>query len=650
MSPTDGAPSNTPAYRAFLSYSHRDKAITRRLHRTLETYRIPAKLVGTQTAVGDTPRRLRPIFRDREELPASGDLGAELSAALRASMFLVVICSPASARSRWVNEEIRQFKLLHGDHRVLAVVVGGEPNASDHPGREDEECFPPALRFRLTADGEVSDIPAEPIAADVRRKGDGYRLAVQKLVAGLTGLKLDELVRRETQRRIAQMTVVATGAVAGMLVTGGLAFYANAARIEADRQRSIADRQRLIAEQESRAARAASDFLVGTFELSNPATENPQTITALTILDRSAERARRELASQPVIQSRLLATLGRAYNNLGLHEQATAAFEAGMPAILKSGPDGAEALLVLATTNVRRGRLDEATKMILARANALLGPDPNSHRLLRASVALTEGRIWTSRSNVPAGVAAFDRALAHYRAVPDAPHMSLATALNNRGLLLSDDGQYAAAKASLSEALALVQAELGPDHLSTGKAWSSLAQNSYNAGDLAAASVQIANALRIQRAVLDDRNPLLADTLSMRGQILHGRGELGESERSLTEAVGIYRRAFGGPHFLIGIAEVYLALIQSERGRTEAALRTLDDAKANYDASYGKVHPNHGDLLVNRAQILARAGRRAEARRDCAAGIAILVETLGKDASFTRSLSGTCRKIEQRGA
>src|ERR1700744_6472164 len=98
------------AYRAFISYSHRDKALTQWLHRELESYRIPAKLAGKITGVGVVPRRLRPIFRDREELPASGDLSAELSAALRQSMFLVVICSPAAARARWVNEEIIQFK------------------------------------------------------------------------------------------------------------------------------------------------------------------------------------------------------------------------------------------------------------------------------------------------------------------------------------------------------------------------------------------------------------------------------------------------------------------------------------------------------------------------------------------------------------
>ena len=61
-------------------------------------------------------------------------------------------------------------------------------------------------------------------------------------------------------------------------------------------------------------------------------------------------------------------------------------------------------------------------------------------------------------------------------------------------------------------------------------------------------------------------------------------------------------------------------LIESERGNTKRALDYLDDAKVNYDASYGKLHANHGDLLVNRAVILAKAGRMIEARDDCREG------------------------------
>ena len=112
-------------YRAFISYSHSDKRIAQWLHRALERYRLPKKLIGRETSLGPVPTRLSPIFRDQDELPASGNLGAELRQALSRSQFLIVICSPASARSKWVNEEILQFKLMHGADKVLALIVEG---------------------------------------------------------------------------------------------------------------------------------------------------------------------------------------------------------------------------------------------------------------------------------------------------------------------------------------------------------------------------------------------------------------------------------------------------------------------------------------------------------------------------------------------
>lgn len=58
-------------YKAFLSYSHRDKRWADWFHRSLEGFRLDDDLVGRQTAAGIVPKRLRPIFRDRDDFPAS---------------------------------------------------------------------------------------------------------------------------------------------------------------------------------------------------------------------------------------------------------------------------------------------------------------------------------------------------------------------------------------------------------------------------------------------------------------------------------------------------------------------------------------------------------------------------------------------------
>ena len=83
-----------------------------------------------------------------------------------------VVCHPylATAKSGWVNEEIRLYRKLGRSHRVFCLIVDGEPNAAVSGGNEDE-CFPSALR---EVDEDMAETAVvEPIAADVRQGGDG---------------------------------------------------------------------------------------------------------------------------------------------------------------------------------------------------------------------------------------------------------------------------------------------------------------------------------------------------------------------------------------------------------------------------------------------------------------------------------------------
>src|SRR4051794_1690187 len=228
-------------YYAFLSYSHKDKELADWLHRELEKFRVPSSIAGKLTANGVVPRRLTPIFRDQQDLSAGNDLGEEIKAALAASQFLVVLCSQSAARSRWTNAEVEFFKRARPEGCLLAAVARGEPFASDFPGREDEECFPPALRYKYDRRGHQTTKRAEPLAADFREAGEGRRLAFLKLVAGMLGVGLDELVRRETTRRQRRLALLAAASLGGMAVTSTLAIFAIQSRNEAREQRREAE-------------------------------------------------------------------------------------------------------------------------------------------------------------------------------------------------------------------------------------------------------------------------------------------------------------------------------------------------------------------------------------------------------------------------
>jgi tetratricopeptide (TPR) repeat protein len=228
-------------YFAFLSYSHKDEELASWLHRELEDFRVPANLVGRLTENGAVPRRLTPIFRDAHELAAADDLGMEIVAAIAASQFLIVLCSPDAARSHWTNAEIEAFKRSRPEGCVLAAIAAGEPFASDIPGREQEECFPPALRQKFDRRGRPTGKRAEPLAADLRADGESRRLGLIKLVAGMLGVGLDDLLQRENTRRQRRLAGLAAASLIGMTVAIALAVTAIQARDSARDQRREAE-------------------------------------------------------------------------------------------------------------------------------------------------------------------------------------------------------------------------------------------------------------------------------------------------------------------------------------------------------------------------------------------------------------------------
>lgn len=171
-------------YWAFLSYSHADEAACARLHRALEGYTLPYSVRKAHAL----PRRLIPVFRDQEELAAASGLTETLRAALDESRWLIVLCSPAAAQSKYVNAEIEHFVARRGARNVLCVLLEGNP----------AESFPPALRA----------LTDEPLAADLREGAD-VDVAVLKLISAMATIGFTELRNREARRRRRNLALLA---------------------------------------------------------------------------------------------------------------------------------------------------------------------------------------------------------------------------------------------------------------------------------------------------------------------------------------------------------------------------------------------------------------------------------------------------------
>jgi hypothetical protein len=175
------------------------------LHHALESYRVPRKLVGTAAGAGEVPSRIKPVFRDRDDLSSAADLGGTVKQALADSENMIVICSPYAAASHWVNEEIRGFASLGREKQIFCIIVDGEPGGIGTVST----CFPAAL-------AEIG--LQEPLAADVRKWADGKHLSKLKLVAGMLGLPLDQLRRRDLQKRQKALAWTSVAAIALTIV------------------------------------------------------------------------------------------------------------------------------------------------------------------------------------------------------------------------------------------------------------------------------------------------------------------------------------------------------------------------------------------------------------------------------------------------
>ncbi|MGB0907082.1 MAG: TIR domain-containing protein [Maricaulaceae bacterium] len=203
-------------YVGFISYAHADNIIAKRLQNHLETFKLPKNLKTLATR-----QSLSPLFRDATELSAHHNLNEKIHEAIKNSQYLIVLCSPAAKASFWVNEEIRLFQKHHGDAAILCVLAEGTPDTA----------FPPALIEK----GQ------EPLAATLEGGRDGFRLGTTQLAAAMFGLGLDQLIRRDAQRRRRQTQVIVSLALFFSSFMGLTAYGAIKARNAAVTNRTEAE-------------------------------------------------------------------------------------------------------------------------------------------------------------------------------------------------------------------------------------------------------------------------------------------------------------------------------------------------------------------------------------------------------------------------
>ena len=201
----------TKQYYAFISYKRDDQKWAEWLQEKLEHYKLPSNLNGRDSL----PKEIRPIFRDKSEL-AAGVLADEIQKALDNSKYLIVICSPHSAKSEWVNKEVQAFIESGRTDKIIPFIIEGVPNS----GNDETECFPKALR----------ELPAEDELLGVNINEMGRDAAAVKVVAQMFGLRFDDLWQRHEREKKRKRILMITAGVVAFLAMAGVAFWMYAQR------------------------------------------------------------------------------------------------------------------------------------------------------------------------------------------------------------------------------------------------------------------------------------------------------------------------------------------------------------------------------------------------------------------------------------
>jgi len=541
----NGDTSSDYRYWAFISYSSKDKQWGRWLHRAIETYGIPAELVERhQTPTGHpAPKRFQPLFRDRDELPASSDLGTEIEKALWASRYLIVVCSPHAAQSQWVNKEVESFQKLGRRDRILAIIVDGEPNAGD-----TRECFPPALR------------QLEPIAADVRPEGDGKTNAKLKLLAGMLGVSFDSLKQRDAHRRIRRLQLAVFASLLVALSLAALATYAFHQRDKAVKAR--------------RQAESVLEFLV--YDMRDEL-QKVGRLELVAKIQKRVEEYHRQLgteASQPVT----------------LHNQEVALENAGNLASDKGDLAGAQA----------------SFRHALAIAEELARQDPSDANWRRDLIVscFRLGEVQSAQGDLAGALASFRQALAIAEALARQDpgiaqwHRDLGDCYAGLGEVQRVQGDLAGALASFRQALAIAE-ELARQDPSNANCQHDLSVNYDNIGDVqreqgdlagALASFRQALAIAEQLARQDPGNAAWQNDLSVSyerlGTSQSAQGDLAGALASFRQALAIAgqlaRQDPSNAHWQRNLSVSYRRLgeVQSAQGDLAGALASFWQASA----------------------------------------------------------------------
>ncbi len=335
-----------------------------------------------------------------------------------------------------------------------------------------------------------------------------------------------------------------------------------------------ARRAEAAARTEAATADRYSAFLVEMFETATPEGSKGREVSAREILERGARRIRTELAAEPLLEARLLATIGWVYAQLALYSEARPMLDEAV-ALARGTGGGA---LDLAQALVRRARLerqlDEPGKAeaddreALAILERAYGP-----RDVRIEPATTELGLLLRMSDPEQALRLYRRSYELRVAAYGDGDGDAAVLLQNIGAMHARAGHYRDARDAYERALPILTKHFG------------------------------------------ERDPHIAAVLGNLAVAYRNLGDYARASEMARRGLDVDTSVSGPDHPDAGIAWYNLAGITDRLGDTELALEQVDRAIAIFGRHFPPLHPRRIQAANVRAGFLIELGRLDDARK-----------------------------------
>jgi eukaryotic-like serine/threonine-protein kinase len=410
------------------------------------------------------------------------------------------------------------------------------------------------------------------------------------------------------------------------------------------------------ANQEAETSHQVSEFLMGLFKVSDPSEARGNTVTAREILNEGVEKIESDLADQPVIQARLMETMGRVYTSLGLYREAE-------PLLLQSldtrrvilgnaHPEMASGLHALAWLYRNQWRFEEALPLAQEAADLmerLRGPSTPEY----GAVLQILGMIQRDQGNFDAAQETLERSLAIREAALGPDHVDVSASLYHLGWLAMRKGEYFKAKALYERSCRIAEQKRDPDSPELGWCYNDLGIVMERLDDHNSAKEYYERALKIFEKVFSPDHSSVAAIHNNLGSFHWRKGDLPAARSHYERALKIREAAFGPEHLEIAGALMNLGLVSQSEESYQEAYDLYRKALVIEEAAMGPNSVRVASTLGNLGFLLRIVGEYTEALHVLERSLRISEETLGSDSAellpTLTNLGYLCRDMGRAG-